>query len=112
MKAILIKPILIVKFILLFLMEILVANFRVAHDVITPGYSAKPGVIAIPLDCKNNFEITLLVIIISLTPGTLALDVSSEKKKLYIHAMFMENKNKLIHEIKNTFEKPLLEILA
>jgi len=112
MKAIFIKLILIIKFILDFIWEILIANLRVAREVITPGYQAKPGVIAIPLDCQTDIEITLLTIVISLTPGTLALDVSSDKKKLFIHAMFITDKDILISEIKNHFEKPILRILT
>ena len=111
MKIILFKFVFIIHFFVVFLWEIIIANFRVAHDVITPGFYAKPGVIAIPLDCKTNLEITLLSIIISLTPGTLALDVSRDKKYLYIHDMFIKDKAILIHEIKNKFEKPLLRIL-
>ena len=95
----------------MFLLEVLIANVRVAHDVITPSYRARPGVIAIPLDCKNDMEITLLAIVISLTPGTLALDLSPDKKNLYIHAMFIRDKEKLIREIKKNFETPIMRIL-
>lgn len=112
MKTVFIKLILIIKFIPFFIWKILIANLRVAHDVITPRSRAKPGVIAIPLDCNTDLEITLLAIIMSLTPGSLALDVSSDKKKLYIHAMFITDKARLIADIKNHFEKPILRILA
>lgn len=112
MKNLLVKLVLIIKFMLVFIWEIIIANLRVAYDVVTPGSLAKPGVIAIPLDCQTDIEITLLVIVISLTPGTLVLDLSSDKKELYIHAMFLTDKAKLIADIKNTFEKPLMRILA
>lgn len=105
------KIILIVDFTFIFLWEILVANLRVAYEVLTPQTKARPGVIAIPLDCKNDLEITVLAIIISLTPGTLVLDVSADKKLLFIHAMFITDKTKLIADIKNTFERPVLRIL-
>lgn len=112
MKTLLVKPIIILKFILIFIYEMLVANIRVAHDVITPGIKARPGVIAVPLDCKSDIEITLFAIVLSLTPGTLALDVSSDKKYLYIHAMFVEDKDRLIANIKNVFENPIVRILT
>jgi multicomponent Na+:H+ antiporter subunit E len=91
--------------------ENLKANVRVANDVLTPGTRSRPGVIAIPLDCKNDIEITFLANIISLTPGTLSLDVSSDKTCLYIHAMFIDDINVFKKQLKNKFEKPLLEIL-
>lgn len=48
----------------------------------------KPGVIALPLSARTEMEITLVANLISLTPGTLSLDVSDDRKVLYIHAMF------------------------
>lgn len=110
-KTFFIKFILIIKFMLIFIWEILVANIRVAHDVITPYSRARPSVIAVPLDCKTDIEITLLVIIISLTPGTLALEVSDDRKTIYLHAMFGTDKKNLIANIKYLFEKPLMRIL-
>lgn len=111
MKRLGIKFLLILKFLLFFIREIIIANLRVAHDVVTPRPRANPGVIAIPLDCNSDLEITLLAIIISLTPGTLALEVSDNKQKLYIHAMFISDKDKLISEIKQHFEAPIMRIL-
>lgn len=112
MKILLMKLFLISRFLLVFIREILLANLRVAYDVITPHSHSRPGVIAIPLSCRNDIEITLFSIIVSLTPGTLALDISPDKRHLYIHAMFIKDKKKLINRIKNNFEKPLLRILA
>lgn len=82
MKTLFEKIFLIISFIIFLLWEILIANLRVAYDVITPRYRARPGVISIPLDCKNDIEITLLTIVISLTPGTLVLDLSVDKKTI------------------------------
>lgn len=112
MKVLFIKLYLVIQFLIIFIWEVIIANLRVAYDVITPQSRARPGVIAIPLECKTNLEITLLVIVISLTPGTLVLDLSSDKKKLFIHAMFITNKAKLIADIKNTFENPIMRILS
>ncbi|MNE92284.1 Na(+)/H(+) antiporter subunit E [compost metagenome] len=48
---------------------------------------------------------------ISLTPGTLILDVSEDKKSLFIHVMYMKDRETFIAQIKNGFEKRLLEII-
>ena len=48
---------------------------------------------------------------ISLTPGTLSLDVSNDKKVLYVHSMYITNREEFIKGIKNGFEKRILEIL-
>src|SRR5690606_901199 len=94
-----------------FLKEMLLANLRVAYDVITPTYYMRPAVVSIPLDARTDLEITLLAMCITLTPGTLSLDVSTDRRVLYIHAMFAEDPDALRHEIKNGFERRLLELL-
>lgn len=94
-----------------FLYEMIVANIQVAYDVITPKYFFKPGIVRYPLDANSDLEINLLSTVISLTPGTLILDISEDKKSLYIHVMYMKNREKFIAQIKNGFEKKLLELL-
>lgn len=101
----------IISFILFFLWEVIKANLQVAYEVITPKNNMKPGIVKVPLSAKTNIEITLLANLITLTPGTLSLDVSEDKKVLYVHSMYVHDKQEFIDEIKNGFERRLLEIL-
>lgn len=101
-------------FFLFFLWELFVANLRVAHDVITPRLRTRPGVVAIALEAQTDVEITLMANLISLTPGTLSLDVSEDRRTLYLHAMFVDEHSDpegLQRHIKAGFERRLLEIL-
>ena len=100
-----------VRFLFFFLWEMILANLRVAHDVVTPTYHMRPGIVAIPLEARTDDEITLLANVISLTPGTLSLDVSDDRKVLYIHAMFIDDEQQLRDEIKSGFERRLLDVL-
>ncbi len=101
----------VIAFIFFFLYELIKANLQVAYDVITPTFYMKPGIVKIPLTAQSDLEITLLANLITLTPGTLSLDVSDDKKVLYVHAMYVKDKEAFIADIKNGFEKRLLEIL-
>jgi multicomponent Na+:H+ antiporter subunit E len=100
----------IISFFFFFIYELIKANIQVAYDVITPTFYMKPGIVSVPLDAKTDVEITLLANVISLTPGTLSLDVSDDKKVLYVHAMYVHDKDEFIKSIKNGFEKKLLNI--
>lgn len=100
----------IISFIIYFFYELILANLKVAYDIITPKHRMEPSIIAIPLTAEKDFEITLLANLITLTPGTLSIDVSSDKRYLYVHAMYASDKDEFIDEIKNGFEKKLLEI--
>ena len=95
------------------LWELLLANLRVAYDVLTPGYQMRPGVIALPLDARTDVEITLLANLITLTPGTLSLDVSSDRRVLYIHVMYIDRGDleEVRRKIKSGFERRVLEVL-
>lgn len=100
-----------VEFILFFLWELLLANLRVAYDVLTPTHHMRPGIIALPLDAKEDGEITLLANLITLTPGTLSLHVSPDRKYLYVHAMYLHDPEHVKLRLKQGFERRLLELL-
>lgn len=100
-----------IGFVLYFLYELIKANLQVAADVVTPKFYMTPGIVEFPLDAKTNLEITLLANVITLTPGTLSLDVSDDRKVLYIHAMYVDDKEEFITNIKQGFERRILSIL-
>lgn len=100
-----------VRFVLFFIWEFSLANLRVAHDVVTPRLYAQPAIIALPLDARTDVEITLLAALISLTPGTLSLDLSPDRRLLYVHAMFGDDPGEVCNQLKTTFERPLLELM-
>ncbi|MDH5825292.1 Na+/H+ antiporter subunit E [Sphingobacterium faecium] len=100
-----------ISFLFFFLYQMIIANLQVAYDVITPKYFFKPGIVKYRMDAKSDFEINLLSTFISLTPGTLILDVSDDKKILYIHVMYLHDKQKFMMQLKNNVERKLLEIL-
>lgn len=93
-----------------FLKELIRSNLRVAWDVVTPTHYMKPAVIAVPLDARTEGEITLLANLISLTPGTLSLDVSSDRRVLYLHVMYLDDLEQTRAQIKQ-FEMRVLELL-
>jgi multicomponent Na+:H+ antiporter subunit E len=99
------------NFIAFFLKEIILANLRIAYDVLTPPFYMQPRVIAVPLDAETDIEITLLANLISLTPGTLSLDVSADRRVLYVHAMYAADPNAARREMKDGIEQRLLRLL-
>ncbi|MBE8720018.1 Na+/H+ antiporter subunit E [Sphingobacterium pedocola] len=101
----------ILSFVLYFLYQMVRANLQVAYDVMTPKYFMKPGVVRYPLNARTEFEINLLSTMISLTPGTLILDISEDKQTMYIHVMYLENAETFVRETKTGLERRLLEIL-
>ncbi len=88
-----------------FVWELVLANLKVARDVLMPVKRLRPAVVAVPLDLETDWQITLLAILITLTPGTLSLDVSTDRRVLFIHAMHVDDPDALRREIKSGFER-------
>ena len=101
----------IISFFFFFLFELIKANIQVAYDVITPKYFFKPGIVRYPVNTTTDFEINILATFISLTPGTLIIDISDDKKAIYIHVMYLKDEQQFIRQLKTGVERKLLEIL-
>jgi multicomponent Na+:H+ antiporter subunit E len=100
----------IIKLFFLFMKELIMANYEVVKVVIKPKLNIEPGIFAMPIDLTSNWEITLLSNLITLTPGTFVIDVSDDKKILYVHAMDVPDAEAAIDGIKNSFEKAIMEV--
>ncbi|SDI93880.1 Na+/H+ antiporter subunit E [Salimicrobium halophilum] len=96
--------------VLLFLRELIVSSIDVVKFVYKKDLDNRPGIFALPLEVEGNWEITILANLISLTPGTLSLAVSDDQQTLYIHAMDIPDIETSINEIKETFEKAIMEV--
>lgn len=93
----------------LFLYELAMSAIRVAIMVLSPKMNLNPGIFAYRLEVDRDFEITLLANMITLTPGTLSVDVSEDKKFLYVHAIDCSNLEATRKDIANGFERKILE---
>ncbi len=71
-----------------FIYELVVSSVRVAWDVLTPRTYARPGFVIMPLEAKTDMELMLTANLISLTPGTLSIDLSADRTELLVHSMF------------------------
>lgn len=94
---------------LLFIYELIQSAVRVAVLVIKPDMNLKPGIIAYDLKVDRDLEITLLANLITLTPGTLSVDVSSDRSTLYIHALDCSDPDQIRKDIADGFERKILE---
>lgn len=90
-----------VGFLLFYLGELLLSNLRVALDVLRPRSRSSPAFVAIPVEGLSDPQITLLANLITMTPGTLSIDVTDDRSKLFIHAMFVRDADGLRRTIEH-----------
>jgi multicomponent Na+:H+ antiporter subunit E len=90
-----------------FLKELLVANWAVVKLVLAPRLKVRAGIIAYPLELQNDILITLLANMITLTPGTLSVEVSPDRRLLFIHILDIADIEEEKRKIKDGFERYL-----
>ena len=95
-----------------FFWEMIKANFEVAYLVIHPYLPIKPGIVKIKTKLSKDSAITVLCNSITLTPGTLTVDVNKEKQEMYIHCIKVkaESVDEATKQISHKFEKILTEV--
>jgi multicomponent Na+:H+ antiporter subunit E len=93
--------------IVVFLREVVLSALEVAQYVLQPSLDIRPAIIEYPLTVQTDREITMLANMISLTPGTLSMDVSADRSAIYVHAISVttEDGQEVIDDIKGSLEK-------
>jgi multicomponent K+:H+ antiporter subunit E len=92
------------------LADILIANWQVARLVVGPVARLRPRIVRVPLDIDDPFVVTILGSIVSLTPGTVSLEIDRHTASLIVHALDVDDEAQLIGNIKVRYEAPLKEI--
>jgi len=67
------------------LWEVLKANIDVSYRVVHPGLPINPGIVKVRTSLRSDIGLTLLANSITLTPGTMSVDVGKDKGFLYVH---------------------------
>lgn len=103
------RPLKMLSLLALFIKELALSAWKVAVLVASPKMVLKPGIFAFPLTVDRDFEITLLANLITLTPGTLSVDVSDDRRVLYVHAIDCSDPVGTRRDIAGGFEKKIME---
>lgn len=93
-----------------FLHELITANIQIARIVLAYRPALRPSIVAVPLEAHTDVEITLIANLISLTPGTLSLELSPDRRLLYVHGMDVEDSQEFVDKIKSGLEARALEV--
>lgn len=99
-----------VIFAFVFLYELVLANLRVAWEAVTPGYSMQAGIVRVPTDCQTEWEMMFLANTLTMTPGTLSLEVDTTTRDLYVHTLYVTDRDQFIADV-HSIERVLLRAL-
>lgn len=97
-----------VVFTLFYIKEVVIANVRVAREVLSLRPSLRPGIIGLPVDGYTDRQIWALASLLTMTPGTISLEVDEAKRILYLHTLYTEpSADELRALIKRDYERPV-----
>jgi multicomponent Na+:H+ antiporter subunit E len=95
-----------------YIWEVVLANVRVAIDVMTPRHRMKPGVVGIPLGDLTDTQLIVLANLVTMTPGTISLDVSPDRKTLYLHALYVDDLEQFRRGVEREFVNRVRELVS
>lgn len=93
-----------------FLLDLLRANIRMAILILSPRMKLRPAVVAVPLVLKSKSAIVLLINLITLTPGTLSLDITTDQSVMFVHTVYLEDPEQFKQQLLTGYEKRLKEL--
>jgi len=100
-----------IKLFLLFIVELFKSNVVVIMQVIRPKLNIQPGIFRSETKLKTDFEITLLSALLTLTPGSVVMEIDPEAGVMFIHAMDATEFRTSITKTMHKFEKAIIEVM-
>jgi multicomponent Na+:H+ antiporter subunit E len=100
----------IVKLAGLLLRELVVSSYIVVKAVLRPNLNIRPAILMYHTELESDWEVAVLITLLCLTPGSVVLEVSKDNRTLYIHAMDIQDVEQFGANIRNTFERAILEV--
>lgn len=94
------------------LWDIVVSNLTVARIVLSPWSRPRPAWVRVPLDTQHPTAVTLLATIITTTPGTVSCVVDDQRWEILVHALDCDDTAAMAAQIKQRYERPLMEIFG
>tara|TARA_B110000037_G_C16987707_1_gene451754 strand:- start:399 stop:722 length:324 start_codon:yes stop_codon:yes gene_type:complete len=88
-----------------YLLEVVTSNLAVARDVLGSQKRIQPGIVNIKVGDLTDFQAFILANMVTMTPGTLSLDIIPEKHSLTLHTLYAQNPEELQAQISNSYER-------
>ena len=95
---------------LIFIKELISSSFSVMKQVLTPNLKIRPGIFTYQTSLKGEWEVTALALLLTLTPGSVVMEVSESGDVFYIHAMDIEGSKESVIRSIDKFEKAIMEV--
>lgn len=97
-------------FIIFYLKEMVKANLYLARDILRTKMNISPGIVKINIRANSDNRILALFNLITMTPGSICMDISDDKKSIFVHGLYVKDRDSFESEIREGIEKKVLEV--
>jgi len=98
------------KLLLIFISELSQSSLLIMKQILSPKLNIKPGIFTYEHSMEGDYELTTLALLLTLTPGSVVMEVSPDGKVFYIHAMDVESSRDSVLKSIKVFEKAIMEV--
>ena len=99
-----------IKLLLIFISELFQSSILIMKQILSPKLNIKPGIFTYEHSMEGDYELTTLALLLTLTPGSVVMEVSPDGKMFYIHAMDVETSRDSVLKSIKVFEKAIMEV--
>lgn len=99
-----------IKLLLIFISELSQSSLLIMKQILSPRLNIKPGIFTYEHSMEGDYELTTLALLLTLTPGSVVMEVSPDGKTFYIHAMDVESSRESVLKSIKVFEKAIMEV--
>jgi len=100
----------IIKLLFIYIKELISSSILIIQQILRPKLNIEPGIFSFETKLKGDYEITLLALLINLTPGSVILEVSHDNKEFLVHTIDMPVSSKMVKQALKTFEIAIMEV--
>lgn len=104
------RPFVAVRLAVVLVWDIVVANLTVARLVLGPLSRMRPGFVVVPLASRHRYANVLLANLLSMTPGTVSVEIDERGRRILLHVLDLRDERELVEAIKRRYERPIREM--
>lgn len=93
-----------------FVADLVMASLAVARIVLAPRRENRPAIVAVPVDARTTWGVTLFAYLVSLTPGSTCLHVADDRRTIYVHFLDAPDSAARAAEMKALYERRIIEL--
>lgn len=99
-----------IKLILLYIYELIVSGIIVMKHILSPKGELYPGIFKYKTNLKSDWEVSLLAMLLTFSPGSVVMEIDPETNEFYVHAMDIKNYKENLLQFLVKFEKAITEV--